>query len=83
MYKLGGGKIYKNYHEFYRRGKKIELQLEKLARGDEDINSKKDLLLTIPGIGKTTALLLLSKLRELGTLSKNQIVALACLGSRK
>jgi len=60
----------------------IESQLDDLSDNDEEIAKKKNLLLTIPGIGKTTALLLLSNLRELGSLSKSQIVALAGLAPR-
>jgi transposase len=62
--------------------KKIELELEKEVDKDEIIAAKKKILLTIPGIGKTTALLLLSNLRELGSLTKNEIVALAGLAPR-
>jgi transposase len=62
--------------------KKIEGQLEEVASRDEEVAVKMNLLLTIPGIGKTTALLLLSNLRDLGKLSKSQIVALAGLAPR-
>ena len=62
--------------------KKIESKLDELSDKDEEIAKKKNLLLTIPGIGKTTALLLLSNLRELGNLTKNEIVALAGLAPR-
>lgn len=61
---------------------KIESQLEDVAVKDEKVATKMNLLLTIPGVGKTTALLLLSNLRELGKLSRNQIVALAGLAPR-
>lgn len=62
--------------------KAIESELEKVARGDKVIAGKMDLLLTIPGVGKSTALLLLSNLKELGSLSKNRIVALAGVAPR-
>jgi len=62
--------------------KKIEEKLEEIVSKDEAASRKMNLLLTIPGIGKTTALLLLSNLRELGSLSKNRIVALGGLAPR-
>lgn len=62
--------------------KKIESHLEDAASKDEEVATKLHILLTIPGIGKTTALLLLANLRELGKLTKNEIVALAGLAPR-
>lgn len=62
--------------------KALETQLEELANKDETLKQKQNILLSIPGIGKTTALMLLSNLKELGTLSKGEIVALAGLAPR-
>ena len=62
--------------------KNIESKIEQAVNEDEVQSKKMALLLTIPGVGKTTALFLLSNLRELGSLSKNQIVALSGLAPR-
>jgi transposase len=61
---------------------KLNLKLEEVAVNNKEMQEKLTILLTIPGIGKQTALMLLSNLRELGKIDKNQIVALAGLAPR-
>ena len=61
---------------------KTEQELEKVVNNDNEIKHKCDLLQTIPGIGKQTAIMLLSNLKELGKLKRNQITALAGLAPR-
>ena len=62
--------------------KKTGEELEKVANANKEIEAKSQLLQTIPGIGKQTALMLLSTIRELGSLTKNEIVALSGLAPR-
>jgi len=65
--------------------KEIEASEERLASlisKDEVANNKCELLATIPGIGKRSAIMLLSSLRELGKLNKNKIAALAGVAPR-
>ena len=59
--------------------KDIEKKLQELVITDIDFKEKFDLLCTIPGIGPVTAIMLLSYLKELGTLNKREIAALAGL----
>ena len=54
-------------------------ELEKEISKDEEIEKKSVLLETIPGIGRSTAIMLLSGLRELGKLKKTEIAALSGL----
>lgn len=62
--------------------KKVRVELEKVINSDVEIKNKCLLLETIPGVGKQTAIILLSNLKELGTLNKNKITALAGLAPR-
>jgi transposase len=60
--------------------KEIALTEDKLkehVKHDSDSQAKCELLCSIPGIQIKTAIMLLSHLRELGTLTKNEIAALA------
>lgn len=59
--------------------KATEKQLKFLIESDEELKKKLELLLTIPGVGQTTAVNLLSYLKELGTLNKYEIGSLAGL----
>jgi transposase len=59
--------------------KKIEKALEETAKKDPILNHKLELLLTIPGVGMTTGISLLSYLNEIGTLSKRAVAALSGL----
>lgn len=56
-----------------------ENQLKAIITSQEETNKRFELLQTIPGVGEKTALMLLSYLKELGTLNKRQIAALAGL----
>lgn len=56
-----------------------EDELKKTVKTDKQTQNKLELLETIPGIGSTVALSLLSYLRELGTVDKNAIAALSGL----
>jgi transposase len=65
--------------------KEIAATREKLAEAVESnpaIAEKCELLTSIPGIGKQSAIMLLSSLRELGKLGKNKISALAGVAPR-
>lgn len=55
----------------------IETEINKLSEEDEKISKKIELMSEYKGIGKTTAIQLLSILPELGTLTKKEIAALA------
>lgn len=59
--------------------KEIEKALQKTVKNDVIFKEKFDLLCTIPGVGPATAIILLSYLKELGTLNKREIAALAGL----
>ena len=61
---------------------KVKKELEKVIDKDSELKRKCSLLETIPGIGKQTAIMLLSNLRELGKLDRNKITALAGLAPR-
>jgi transposase len=59
--------------------KATEEELKSLVKADEQLQKRMTLLLSIPGIGESTALSLLSYLKELGTISKREIAALSGL----
>jgi len=61
---------------------KTEAELERVVADNEEIKEKCGLLETIPGIGRGTALMLMSRVRELGSLNKNRIAALTGLAPR-
>lgn len=61
---------------------KSRKELEEVVSSDKEVKNKCDLLETIPGIGKQTAIMLLSNLKELGKLDRNKITALAGLAPR-
>jgi len=56
--------------------KKIEQQLEKMIRCQPKLQQKKEALTSVPGIGPTTATMLLVEVPELGQLNRRQIAAL-------
>lgn len=56
--------------------KRVEKKILSLVESNDDWKSKADLLQSTPGVGKTTAAVLLSDLPELGTLSRQEIAAL-------
>ena len=55
----------------------LEQEIQKLISADKEMKAKCDILTSIPGIGKTTAALLISDLDELGRVNARQISALA------
>ncbi len=55
----------------------LEKELQALVEGDAEMKRKLDILSSIPGIGKTTATILISDLSELGQVNARQIAALA------
>lgn len=59
--------------------KATEAELDKLIQSSEELSQKRDLLESIPGIGRLTASVMLSLLRELGTLNKREVAALSGL----
>lgn len=59
--------------------KEAESLLEETVASDEHYKKQASLLCSIPGIGMTSAIMLLSYLRELGTVNKREIAALAGL----
>ena len=65
-----------------RLAQRRQTQLQRIAqdlRRHADLGRKLDLLLGIPGIGERTALAILLRLPELGTVSREQVAALAGL----
>lgn len=56
-----------------------EEELDKIISETESLNERVKLLVSIPGIGRTTAIVLITCIRELGMLNKKEIAALAGL----
>lgn len=59
--------------------KKIEKQIKELIKSDKELSEKVEILESIPGIGTTTAAILVSHVPELGKLSNSQVSALTGL----
>lgn len=57
----------------------ITKSIEKLIKSDKDLSRRCEILISIPGIGKATAAVLLGLVRELGTISNREASALAGL----
>jgi transposase len=57
----------------------IDERCRNLVKADPQLRQRRDILLTIPGIGKLTALILLIEMPELGTMDKRQAAVLAGL----
>lgn len=55
----------------------LEAEIQKIIEAHKTLSNKRDILISIPGVGKTTAALLLSELRELGQVNAKEIAALA------
>jgi transposase len=54
----------------------LDRRIAELIESDDDWKNKRDLLLTVPGVGQTTASQLVADLPELGKLNRQQIAAL-------
>ena len=54
----------------------IETMISELISKDPDMQNKIDKLTSVPGVGKTTAAVLIADLPELGTLNRRQVAAL-------
>jgi len=57
--------------------KAIDAELERLLKEDDELKARFDILLSIPGIGKSCAFSLLIGLPELGSLDNKQAAAMA------
>jgi transposase len=57
----------------------IDGEIDESVRGSPIWREKEDLLASVPGVGSTTARIMLAELPELGTLNRRQIAALAGL----
>ena len=58
---------------------KIDAAMQELARQDPHMDERLDILSSIPGIGMTTALMILVDMPEIGTLDSKQVASLAGL----
>lgn len=56
--------------------KRVDQHIARLIDSDDDLAGRRDLLQSVPGIGKTTAATLTAQLPELGTIDRRQISAL-------
>jgi transposase len=54
----------------------LDREIAGLIESDDDWRGKRDLLASVPGVGRTTASLLIADLPELGKLNRRQIAAL-------
>jgi transposase len=54
----------------------IDQEIARLIDSDDDLSGKRDLLASVPGVGKTTAATLIAQLPELGRIDKRRISAL-------
>jgi transposase len=56
--------------------KKVDKRIERLIDSDDDLAGRRDRLLSVPGVGKTTAATLAAQLPELGKIDRCRISAL-------
>lgn len=66
-------KLLRQIHD---RLKQVEKKITRLIDSDDDLAGRRDLLLSVPGVGKTTAATLAAQLPELGKIDRCQISAL-------
>lgn len=55
----------------------VDAAIDRYFRSTPEWNEKREILVSVPGVGEVTARVLLTELPELGTLSKSKIAALA------
>jgi transposase len=67
------GKLTRQVHD---RVKRVDQRIARLIDSDDDLAGRRDLLLSVPGVGKTTAATLAAQLPELGKIDRCQISAL-------
>jgi transposase len=60
-----------------REQQKVEIELSHLIAEIPELQQKMETLLSVPGIGQTTAIMLITEVPELGQLNRRQIAALA------
>ena len=65
-----------------RQLEKIEQELLQLVKNDAQLQRSMKCLITIPGIGETTAIMLLTEVPELGTLNRREIASLVGVAPR-
>jgi transposase len=58
------------------RVKKLDKKIQRLIDSDDDLAGRRDLLLSVPGVGQTTAATLAAQLPELGKIDRCRISAL-------
>jgi len=62
--------------QIHDRIKKVDKHIARLIDSDDDLAGRRDLLLSVPGVGQTTAATLAAQLPELGKIDRCQISAL-------
>jgi transposase len=67
------GKLLRQVHD---QIKKVDKKITRLIDSDDDLAGRRDLLLSVPGVGKTTAATLAAQLPELGKIDRCRISAL-------
>jgi transposase len=66
-------KLLRQIHD---RIKDVDKHITTLIDSDDDLSGRRDLLMSVPGVGKTTAATLAAQLPELGKIDRRQVCAL-------
>jgi len=77
--KLGQRQLKKRVKQIKSDIKEIDDACKALIMGDEVLRKRFETLMSIPGLGETTCIIMLSEMPELGTMDKKQVAALAGL----